>query len=87
MHPSHDKELKKLNRICGQLEGIKKMIEQRKYCVEIMTQTRAARNALKSVELAILETHMKSCLENTVAKPDSQPNKIDEILALLKKYE
>lgn len=88
MHPSHKDNLGKLNRISGQVEAVKRMIDEEKYCVDIMTQIRAARSALKAVELSVLETHMKCCL-NQVCNHSSeeQDKKIEEILALLKKYE
>ena len=82
MHPSHKEHLGKLNRVSGQVEAVKRMIDEGKYCVDIMTQIRAARSALKAVELAVLETHMKSCLSS-----DEQNKKIEEIVTLLKKYE
>ena len=61
------------------------MIENGSYCVDILTQVRAARGALKSIELAILETHMKSCLDE--ASHEKKDKKIQEIMTLLKKYE
>lgn len=41
------------------------MIDDQRYCVDVITQIKAARSALKSIELAILETHMQSCLEKS----------------------
>ncbi len=88
MHPSHKEHLGKLNRALGQIEAVKRMIDEERYCVDIMTQIRAARNALKAVELSILETHMKSCLDKACSCSHSEQNKkIEEIMALLKKYE
>ena len=46
MHPSHKEHLGKLNRVSGQVEGVKRMIDEGKYCVDIMTQIRAARSRL-----------------------------------------
>ena len=88
MHPSHKEHLGKLNRVSGQVEAVKRMIDEEKYCVDIMTQIRAARSALKAVELSVLETHMKSC-RNKASRCDTseQSDKIEEILTLLKKYE
>ena len=88
MHPSHKEHLGKLNRVSGQVDAIKRMIDEAKYCVDIMTQMRAARNALKAIELAVLETHMKSCLKEASSYGvNEQTKKIDEIVMLLKKYE
>lgn len=88
MHPSHKDNLGKLNRVSGQVEAVKRMIDEQQYCVDIMTQIRAARSALKSIELSVLETHMQSCLTDCCSSDEkSQAEKIKEILALLKKYE
>ena len=88
MHPSHKEHLGKLNRASGQVEAVKRMIDEGKYCVDIMTQIRAARSALKAIELAVLETHIKSCLDQEFYhSPDEQHKKIEEIVMLLKKYE
>ncbi len=86
-HPSHAPELKKLNRIAGQVEGIKKMIENRRYCVDILTQIRAARAALKSVETNVLERHIGMCVAESFANPKTSAAKIDELKKLLKKFD
>jgi len=48
-HPDHRKELSRINRISGQLDGIKKMIEDRRYCPEVLTQLQAVRGGIKIV--------------------------------------
>ncbi|MCL4126098.1 UNVERIFIED_CONTAM: hypothetical protein GTU68_062629 [Idotea baltica] len=63
------------------------MVNENKYCVDIMTQIKAARSALKAIELSILETHMKSCLEECQNNQELHQVKITEIINLLKKYE
>jgi DNA-binding FrmR family transcriptional regulator len=87
--PSHVEQTPRLNRAIGQLEGVKRMIAQGEYCVDIMTQLRAARSALKSIELGMLETHMRSCLSRTSCCDDEnlRDQQLAEILTLLKKYE
>lgn len=88
-HPSHTTQLGKINRAIGQLEAIKRMIEEERYCIDIMSQLRAARNAIKGVELGVLETHMGNCLSDACcAKNDKARDvKIAELISLLKKYE
>jgi DNA-binding FrmR family transcriptional regulator len=87
-HPSHAAQVSKLNRAIGQLEAIRRMIEDRQYCVDIMTQLRAARSALKSVELGVLETHMNACLSEACHAEEAHRDKrVAEIMALLKKYD
>ncbi len=87
MYPSHDDQLVRLNKIDGQVKGIKKMIENRRYCVDIMTQIKAVTSALGRVEQEILKTHIQSCLKSAVEskKPDDVREKIEEIMELLSK--
>ena len=61
-HPDHSKEISRLNRISGQIEGVKKMIEERRYCPDILTQLRAVSSATKSLEASVLEAHLGSCV-------------------------
>lgn len=89
-YPSHSTQISKINRAVGQLEAVKRMIDEGKYCVDIMSQLRAARNAIKTVELGVLEVHMKACLTESCCAPTTKNQKnerISEIMELLKKYE
>lgn len=88
-HPSHEKQVPNLNRISGQVEGVKKMIADGRYCPEILTQLRAIRSAIKSVELRILHTHLESCVSEAFQSQDQseQRKKIEEIQELIKKFE
>ena len=88
-HPSHKAELPNLNRISGQIEGIKKMIEDGRYCPDILTQKRAIRSAIKNLELRILDTHLSSCVTQACIShdQDEQRKKIDEIRELIKRFE
>ncbi|MCP4756629.1 MAG: metal-sensitive transcriptional regulator [Proteobacteria bacterium] len=87
MHPDHKNELSSLNRIEGQIKGIKKMIVDHRYCVDILTQLKAAKAALHKVEQGVLKTHIQGCLKNAVAAGDrlEAQEKIDEIMDLLSK--
>ncbi len=88
-HSSHHKHLPHLNRVSGQIEGIKKMIEEGRYCPEILTQLRAIRSAIKSVELHILDSHLYSCVSQAYLSnnQNEQRKKIDEIRELIKRFE
>src|SRR6059036_3359923 len=57
-----DDYLKRLRRIEGQVRGIAKMVDDDKYCIDILTQVSAATRALQSVALGLLEEHMGSCV-------------------------
>ena len=83
----HKSQLARVNKIEGQVRGVKKMIEDEKYCVDILTQIKAARSALKFLELSVLEGHLNHCLIAAVeskSKTDAL-EKVDEIRNLLKK--
>jgi DNA-binding FrmR family transcriptional regulator len=57
-----DDQLKRLRRIEGQVRGIAKMIEEDKYCIDVLTQVSAATKALQSVALGLLDEHMSHCV-------------------------
>ncbi len=88
-HPSHLNELKNLNRISGQIEAIKRMIDERKYCPDILTQLRAVRAATKSVEVKILEAHLNACVEESLGKGTAKDKKakINELTELFKRFD
>ncbi|MBU0507130.1 MAG: metal-sensitive transcriptional regulator [bacterium] len=86
-HPDHSKELNRINRLQGQLEGIKKMIADRRYCPEIMIQTRAVAAAVRALEAKLLESHLKHCVAQAFeskSKKDSE-DKISELVDLFKR--
>jgi DNA-binding FrmR family transcriptional regulator len=87
MHPEHDDQIPGLNRIEGQIKGIKRMIENRRYCVDILTQMKAAKAALHKVEQEILKKHMQHCLKHAVETQNETEiqEKIDELMVLLSK--
>jgi CsoR family transcriptional regulator, copper-sensing transcriptional repressor len=81
--------LSHLNRISGQVDGIKKMIEEERYCPDILTQLRAIRAAIKSVELRILDTHLSSCVTQACLSKDDHEKrkKLEEVRELIKRFE
>lgn len=88
VHPDHGAQLSRINRAVGQLNGVKRMIEDRRYCPEILTQVRAARAAMRSVELLILGTHLRHCVAEAVQAqvPKISEAKIEELVTLLEQY-
>ena len=86
-HPDHSKELARLNRISGQLEGVKRMIEERRYCPEILIQLRAIRSAVRAVESNILKTHLQSCVAQSFASDADREQKIEELKKLFDQFE
>lgn len=87
MNPGYKEQIPSLNRIEGQIKGIKKMIEERRYCVDILTQLKAVKAAVNKVEQAVLKSHMQHCLMHAVESNDENDilNKIDELMQLLSK--
>lgn len=73
----------RLNRIEGQVRGIRKMVEEDAYCVDVLTQVNAARCSLNSFSKTILKSHIKSCVEEDVRNGSEE--KIDELVELLQK--
>ena len=59
---SKDDYLKRLRRIEGQVRGIQRMVEEEKYCIDILTQVSAATKALQALALSLLDDHMAHCL-------------------------
>lgn len=87
IHADHSKQLSALRRVEGQVRGIATMIEQGRYCTDILTQLQAARAALARIERDVLEDHAGACVAAAVASGDraEQATKIAELTALLKR--
>ncbi len=82
-----DKEVRdlltRLNRIEGQIRGIKGMVERDAYCVDILTQVSAASAALNSFTKALLADHIKSCVAQDIR--EGRDETIDELVSTLQK--
>src|SRR6195952_1870295 len=67
---THDKErhLKRLRRIEGQIRGLQRMVEEDKYCIDILTQVSAATKALQSFSLELLDEHLSHCVVEAAQK-------------------
>ena len=63
-----DNYAKRLRRIEGQVRGIAKMIDEDKYCIDVLTQISAVNNALQSVALGLLDEHLGHCVSHAVAE-------------------
>jgi CsoR family transcriptional regulator, copper-sensing transcriptional repressor len=63
-----DAYLKRLRRVEGQVRGIAKMIEDDKYCIDVLTQVSAATKALEAVALGLLDEHLKHCVAQAAAQ-------------------
>ena len=76
---------KRFNRIEGQVRGLSRMIEEDRYCIDIVTQISAVRAALRRAEEEILRDHVGHCVEHAIASGDKkdQRRKISEIIEVL----
>ena len=85
---THEAELVRLRRIEGQIRGVQKMIEEKRYCVDILTQLTSIVGAIKSVEENILERHLKGCVHQSFTKgnKDDKAQKVNEVIEVLKKF-
>jgi CsoR family transcriptional regulator, copper-sensing transcriptional repressor len=71
--------LSNLNRIEGQIRGLKRLIEEDTYCIDVITQTQAVKSAISSVEDRLLREHLLTCAVTQVKKNDSQ-KMVDEVM-------
>lgn len=87
-NPNHSDQLVALRRIEGQIKGLQRMIDEKRYCIDIMTQINSAVGALLRVQDNILEKHLDMCITDALkGKSDSEKNiKINEIIASIKKF-
>lgn len=85
-HPDHSKALVRINRIIGQLNGIYKMIEERRYCLDILQQIKAVGAATQSLEKSIFEVHLRNCVKEAMLskKTADIEDKIDELMSLIR---
>ncbi len=85
LHPDHSEELPRIRRASGQVTALERMIQERRYCPDIIVQLKAAGQALKAAELSILRRHLHSCVKTAMeAKSRNEAaQKIDEIVKLL----
>ena len=86
-NPSHRDSLVALRRIEGQVRGVQKMVENRKYCIDILNQIHAIKGALVRIEEKIIERHFQNCVTQAIkgSSEREKQQKLDEILTLIRK--
>lgn len=83
-HPKVKKEvMKRLSYIVGHLQGVNKMIEQDKYCIDIVKQIQAVQSAINKVTEIVLEDHLKTCVSNAIKKGEGY-KLIKEVMETIK---
>ena len=81
------KLLNRLKRVEGQVRGIARMVEEDRYCIDVLTQLRAVRAALSKVETEMLSDHLGHCIEDAIVAGDKaeQRRKASELIQLLER--
>jgi DNA-binding FrmR family transcriptional regulator len=77
--------IKRLGRVEGQVRGVARMVEEDRYCIDVLTQIRAVRAALDKVEQEILSDHLQHCVAHAfhAGSERDRQTKIDELLEVL----
>lgn len=82
----HKRELlKRLSRVEGQVRGIARMVEEDRYCIDILTQVSAIRSALDAAALQILEDHTRGCVQNAIREGSGDPA-IAELMDVIRRF-
>jgi DNA-binding FrmR family transcriptional regulator len=83
-----DALVKRLHRIEGQVRGIERMVDEERYCIDILTQIGAVRTALESLAFEILDQHVSHCVAGALASgdPDAAGEKSTELLAAVQRF-
>src|SRR3954454_8388286 len=86
--PRKEQLLKRLARVEGQVRGISRMIEDDRYCIDILTQLGAVSTALEAVALKVLEEHVQHCVAGALAPgdPDAAEEKSRELLEAVRRF-
>ena len=77
--------LRRLRKIEGQVRGVQRMIEEDRYCMDILVQLAAIKSATNNIGLAILEGHTKSCVSNAIRSGDGE-QAINEMMEVLRSF-
>lgn len=80
-----DDLLARLRRVEGQIRGLQRMVEQDKYCIDILTQVNSATAALKAVGLGLLDDHVRHCVKESIEQGAGE-QKVDELLAAVARF-
>ena len=85
----HDRDavLRRLSRIEGQVRGLRRMVEEEAYCIDVLTQIAAVEKALDGVALRLLTEHTNHCVRDAVERGGAEADeKVDELLAAVERF-
>ena len=83
--PQHKELVPRLRRIEGQVRGIARMVEERRYCIDVIQQLTAVRRALDEVSLKVMKGHINSCVSDSIRRRDGA-KKIDELMQTIHRF-
>jgi DNA-binding FrmR family transcriptional regulator len=79
--------LDRLRRIEGQVRGLQRMVEQEKYCIDILTQLNSINAALKGVGLGLLDDHVRTCVRDSLTEGSAEGDrKVEELVAAVARF-
>ena len=83
-----DKQLleNRLNRIEGQVRGVRRMVDEEAYCVDVLTQIASVVSALEKVGTILLKDHVEHCVRESIEKGDGADEKIEELTAAVERF-
>ena len=88
-HTPRSDELKRdvtcrINRAVGQLNGIKQMVDEDRYCADVLTQLAAVESAVKAISREVMQDHLETCVVERIQAGDTEV--VDEVMGLFKKF-
>jgi len=85
---THEQEISRLRKIEGQIRGVQRMIEEKRYCIDILTQLSSVMGAIMRVEENVLNRHLKGCVQESfeVGSREDRQKKVDEVVTVLRKF-
>lgn len=84
---ARERNLKRLRRIEGQVRGLQKMVEEERYCADIMTQISSVHEALRAVGRELMRNHLKHCATSAIRSGPEQANAMyDELVEMMYKH-
>lgn len=82
----HPKLIARINRIEGQVRGLKKMVAEDRDCLQVLKQIAAARGALRSLGALVLEDHLKGCVATAITTHDNETAIISDVVEIFNKF-
>ena len=83
--PKHTDSLTRLRKVEGQIQGIQRMLEERRYCIDVLQQVTAVRRALDEVALQIMRGHISSCVSDAIRHKDGG-EKVEELMRAIHRF-